>query len=407
MAVITGMGICSALGCQVDDVWSRMLKGETGINTLPVNHPLAGHGVHLLAQCEPPPLLAEFAGQVAGLKKQLRHMHGISQMLCYAAFKALQQAAIEPTTLANNPRVALLVGTSSHLCEDVSTQALSERNPNWFLQTYANIHLAHLAILTGISGPSHCIVNACTSGSQTIGLGYKMLQHNEADIVIVAGCDSRISPSFLSGFSRLGMHSPGQEPAKGIQPFAEKRNGFVLGEGAAVLVMEQEQHAQARRANAHGKVVGYGNSTDAHKLTDPSARGKYNAMAAALADAQLASTDIDYVNAHGTGTKMNDRTESQAMTQILPHRPKVNSSKSLLGHTLAASGVLESIVCIQSLKTQQLHPNLNLTPAAADCAINLVGDKAEARAMEYCLNNSSAIGGSNTSLIFQRADSTA
>ncbi|RJG50440.1 beta-ketoacyl-[acyl-carrier-protein] synthase family protein [Motilimonas pumila] len=407
MIAVTGLGICSALGNDTETVWSRMLAGQTGIQTLPPSHSLAGHGVHLLAQCTRPSLQADFGEQVPALKKQLRHMHRISQMLCYAAFTALQDAHLAHMKLANNPRVALLVGASSHLCEDVTAQALTERNPNWFLQTYANIHLAHLAILTGISGPSSCIVNACTSGSQAIGLGYKMLQHNEADTVIVAGCDSRISPAFLSGFSRLNMHSPGHTLAQGIQPFAEHRNGFVLGEGAGVMVLERESHAHQRQAKVHAKIVGYGNTTDAHRLTDPSAHGKQSAMSMALTDAQLTATDIQYVNAHGTGTKLNDRTECQAIAQLLPHRPKVNSSKSLLGHTLAASGVLESIVCVQSLKQQRLHPNLNLQPAAQDCPVNLVGNIAETHAMEYCLNNSSAIGGSNTSLIFQRAATTA
>ena len=402
--VVTGLGCASALGHQVNQVWQALLRGETGIRAIKQHDPLSSDPVHLLAKCEHLDVLLGHKERWPLSAKQRRQMSPVSTMLCHSALAALEQAELTPELITGNARVGAIIGTGVNLCESDTALDPVQRNPNWLLQSYPNIHLAHLSMLIGLTGFACTLVNACTSASQAIGQGLHMIRAGLMDAMIVGGCDSRISPAFLSGFSRLNMLSKATTPTQGMRPFDQARDGFVLGDGAGILILESAQHARKRGATPLAELVGFGCTTDAYRLTEPCPDGKASAMNRALQDAQLTTSDIDYINAHGTATQQNDRAEAQAIHQVFGARtPWVNSSKGWLGHTLAASGALEAIVCVNSLQQQRLHPNRPCTPSAHDQPLRLVGEQAINTTLQYVLSNSSAIGGTNTSLIFKRA----
>lgn len=402
--VVTGLGCATALGHQVEPMWQALLRGETGMRAIKQHDPLTCYPVHLLAKCEQLDLLLGHKERWPLSAKQRRQMSPVSTLLCHSALAALDHAGLKPPQIAGNPRVGAIIGTGVNLCETATALAPALRNPNWLLQSYPNIHLAHLSMLIGLTGFACTLVNACTSASQAIGQGLQMIRAGLMDVMIVGGCDSRISPAFLSGFSRLNMLSKATTPAQGMRPFDQSRDGFVLGDGAGILILESAQHANDRGAMPLAELVGFGCSSDAYRLTEPCPDGKASAMHLALQDAQLTASDIDYINAHGTATQQNDRAEAQAIHQVFgAHSPWVNSSKGGLGHTLAASGALEAIVCVNSLQQQRLHPNRPCTPSAHEQPLRLVGEQAINTSLQYVLSNSSAIGGTNTSLLFKRA----
>ncbi|MDO6525549.1 beta-ketoacyl-[acyl-carrier-protein] synthase family protein [Motilimonas sp. 1_MG-2023] len=403
--VVTGLGCASALGNNSEQMWQSLIAGYTGIKPLVQHDPLACEQVHLLAKCQQLEFLSGHMDKWPLTQKQLRQMSTVSKMLCHSALNALDQAKLSYDDIANNLKVGTIIGAGVNLCEEQTKLLPAQRNPNWLLQTYPNIHLAHLSRVLGLTGFATTIVNACTSASQAIGQGMQMIRAGLLDIALVGGADSRISPAFLSGFSRLNMLSKGADLEQGMRPFDQHRDGFVLGEGAGVLILESAQHASQRGAKPLAQVLGFGCSQDAYRLTEPCPQGKARAMALALQDASINVRDIGYINAHGTATQQNDYAETLAIQQIFGSlTPWVNSSKGFLGHSLAASGALEAIVCIKSLQQQMLHPNRPFTQSKDTPPLTLVGEQAISCKLNFSLSNSSAIGGTNTSLVFKRIE---
>ncbi|CCN83625.1 putative 3-oxoacyl-(acyl-carrier-protein) synthase (Polyketide synthase) [Vibrio nigripulchritudo SFn27] len=401
--VITGMGLFTSLGTCVPDVWNQVLLNRSGIKDIPRSSWLSGHGVHLLASAPSSSDFSSFTTKWNVSRKTVRNMGRASNMFCYSTLSALEHAGFHSPSSLPEHRSGIIVGTGTSLCDEYHSTALSERNPTWFLDTYPNIVLGQASLVTGITGFGSTIVNACTSASLAIGQAYRMIQSGEADVMVAGGSDSRLSPSFLSGFSQLSMHTNSDDAERAMRPFDKLRSGFVLGEGAGALVLERKDHAIQRGAKILARVAGFASSMDAFRMTDPCPVGKLKAMRRALSDAQLQPSQIDYVNAHGTSTLANDREEAKATADVFgTSRPLVNSSKYMIGHTLAASGAIESILCIQSLLTQTVHGNPNLDQPDPACTLNFVGKEAEKHALRYCMNNSSGIGGTNTSLIFER-----
>ncbi|PKF80291.1 hypothetical protein CW749_06915 [Vibrio sp. vnigr-6D03] len=401
--VITGMGLYTSLGNTVPDVWNRVLDNQSGIKLISHQDWLSGHGVHLLASCNDSFDFSNFFGSWNINKKNLRNMGRISSMFCHSVLSALENAGFESLQSLPRRSSGMIVGTGVSLCDEHQPTPPASRNPKWFLDTYPNIVLAQSSVATGITGYGNTIVNACTSASLAIGQAYNMIRSGEATVMVAGGADSRLSPSFLSGFSQLNMHSKSDDAVRAMRPFDKLRGGFVLGEGAGALVLEKREHAIQRGAKILASVAGFSSSMDAFRMTDPCPKGKAKAMRGALADANLQPHQIDYINAHGTSTLSNDREESTAINDVFQdHSPLVNSSKAMLGHTLAASGAIESIMCVQSLISQTLHANPNLDHLDPSCDINLVGKSPISHPLRYCMNNSSGIGGSNTTLIFER-----
>ncbi len=399
--VITGMGLLSSLGNDVEGIWHKLLNLENGVKTIDQNNALYGYGIHVLSPCSPFDLEALLPN-----RKLRKSMNRVSKMMVYTGLKALHQAGFSCREEVEALNVGAIVGTGTSLCDEYQGLDYTKRNPKWFLDTYPNVHLAYLSIAAGLTGHGSTIVNACTSASQAIGSAFHMIRNGGFDILLAGGADSRISPSFLSGFSRLNMHTNAKCADSAMRPFDKDRSGFVLGEGAGMLTIERYSHALKRGATPLARIVGYGSSMDAMRITDPSEKGKLNAMLSALKDADLAAKEIGYINSHGTSTFLNDKTESKAIRLCFPdthHKIPVNSTKSMLGHTLAASGGIESAICIKTLQEQTIHPTRNFQAGDRDCQLNIVTGQPLKQHVGYCLNNSSGIGGFNTSLIFAAA----
>lgn len=401
-AVVTGLGCATSLGNQVASLWQNLLVGKLGYQAMPTDLAEFCPDVHLLAQVDREILLAPNPTWPVPAK-QLRQMTHVSKMLCHSALTALGQSGLLPEQLADNPKVGLLIGCGVDLCERHTSQTINARNPNWLLDAYPNMHLAHLAKILNCTGFNSTLVNACTSASQAIGQAMQMINAGLLDVALVGGCDSRISPAFLSGFARLNMLSQHQNPNLAMCPFDEHRSGFVLAEGAGVLVLESRAYACKRGAKLLGSIVGFGCSQDAYRLTEPCPKGKAKAMQQALQSANFASSQIGYINSHGTSTQQNDATEALAIKQTFAAKlPWVNSSKGLLGHSLAASGAIEAIICVQTLCEQMIHPNRPLTQSDTEPSLRLVANAPQPAELDFVMSNSSALGGTNTSLIFQR-----
>lgn len=399
--VVTGMGILSSLGKSPDQVWNTLVQNQNGIQRITDIEPdLGGYGVDLVAPA------VEFDLKSFDIpRKMKRNLKIDSRMLLYAGLSALDHAGISYPADTEKYNVGAVIGTGTALDDDYRDTAFEDRTPTWFLHTFPNLLLSNLSLAAGIKGYGCTMVNACSSGTQAIGHAFQMIQSGKADIIIAGGMENKLKAPFLSGFSRLNMTTRSSDPDTASKPFDKKRDGFVLGQGGALLVLESERHARWRGAKPLAKIVGYGASLDAVSKTDANKEGKIKSMAGALRDAGLTADKIGYINAHGTSTVSNDSQESLAIKGVFGKKAydiPVNSTKSMMGHTFAGCGAIESVVCIQSLIHQQVHPTRNFHNPSEECDLDYVPDSAREVDIEYCMNNTSGIGGYNATLIFQK-----
>lgn len=266
----------------------------------------------------------------------------------------------------------------------------------------------HLAKIFKAYGPNFNCLTACAAGSQAIGEAAEIIRHGDSDVMLSGGCHSMINPLGLTGFILLSALSPrNDEPKRASRPFDSKRNGFVLGEGGAILILEELEHAKKRSAKIYGEILGYGKSSDAFRITDahPEARGAIQCIKSALNDAGLNPEDIDYINAHGTSTQVNDRVESFAIRSVLKdHAAKVSvsSTKSMTGHLIAAAGATELEICLLAMKHGILPPTINYENPDPECDLDYVPNKAREKEINCCLSNSFGFGGQNVSLIVKK-----
>jgi len=290
-----------------------------------------------------------------------------------------------------------------------AAELVARTNPIAPLRGLPNLAATSIAIQQDARGPNDTVTTACSSGAQAIGRALGILRHDEADVVLCGGTDAMINPVGVLGFSMLGALSRrNDEPARASRPFDRDRDGFVLGEGAAILVLEREEFARARGARPLAELAGYGCSCDAYRITDerPDGSQAVRAMLAAIADAGLFPRDVDYVNAHGTGTLMNDRTETLALGKAFGSHAqglRVSSTKSMIGHTLAAAGALEAAACLAGIEDGFVPPTINLETPDPDCHLDYVPNHASETAFDVALSNSFGFGGQNACLILKRA----
>jgi len=276
------------------------------------------------------------------------------------------------------------------------------------LEQEPNMPLSHLALLTGARGPAFNCLTACAASTQAIGEATEILRRGDADIMIGGGAHSMIHPFGVTGFNRLtALSTYNEQPTKASRPFDANRGGFVLGEGAGMVILETLEHAQKRGATILAEVVGYGSTADAYRITDqhPQGEGAIAAMQAALADARLTPADIDYINAHGTGTKENDGNETNAIRQVFKDRAKqtpVSSIKSMMGHLIAAAGAVEMICCVLAIRDQILPPTINLERPDPECDLDYIPNKSRPAKVNTVLSNSFGFGGQNDTIIVRR-----
>jgi 3-oxoacyl-[acyl-carrier-protein] synthase II len=409
--VVTGVGLATPLGFEEGDVWRRLLAGETGIGPLTAFDTegyLSPYKVKLAAQVESEPV-AE-ALRAMGRRPMDRSL----DLALVAGERALLQAGLIESGVAPEPcEVAVIMGTGTGSAQ--STFAAFERfagkGPKGMLPSSVprmmyNSISANLSMHFKLTGANYVVVSACTSSTNAIGDAHRRVRTGETEIVVAGGTDGHLDPFFYGVWNNLGVLSQNPDPALALRPFDVDREGTILGEGAGVLVVESLESARRRGARIRGEILGYGESSDAGHVTGPSAEGQARAIVGALTSAGIGPEDVGYVNAHGTATRSNDSTESAALRSALggeADRILVGSSKSFFGHTLGASGALETAVTLLALEHGVAPPNFNLYNPDPECTVRAVGREPEPIERPVALKNSFGFGGGNAVLVLAPA----
>ena len=406
--VVTGMGIISPLGNELEATWQNILAGKSGAKT-----------VTAFDVTEYP---TKFAAPVENFDdvnhldvKTKRRVDEFIQYGLVASKHAIENSGLELNSI-DSSRIGVSIGSGIGGLDTIEKNALTldKRGPRKISPFFVpgaivNMVSGLVSIEYGLHGPNLSIVTACSSGNHSIGFSARSISHGDCDVMITGGSEMAITPLGLGGFSAVTALSTNNEnPTKASRPWDKDRDGFVLGDGAGVLVLEEYEHAKARSANIYAEVIGFGMSSDAFHMTAPAKDGKgaKQAMISALKDADLDSAKIDYINAHGTSTPLGDIIEANAIADIFSTSQEqiaVSSTKSMTGHLLGAAGAIESIFSILSLRDNRLPPTINLDNLDGDAPkLNYVANESQEKEINYVLNNSFGFGGTNASLVFSK-----
>lgn len=406
--VVTGTSVVTSLGTDVTDVWTHICHGHSGI--VPIQR----------FDCRE--FRVRFGGEIRDFdprsflpleSKVVRRMDRFVQFAIVAADKAVRQAGIDFES-ADLYRCGVIIGSGIGGLDEIEDQhsRLFDRGPDrisafMIPKLMANAASGNVSVHWGLKGPSMAIVSACASGAQSIGSAFRTIQMGLADVMISGGTEAALTPMGIAGFARMNALSErNQAPEQASRPFDHDRDGFVLSEGAGVLVLEEMEFAKARGANILAELVGYGMSSDGMHMTAPdeSGEGASRAMQAALLDADLSPNSIDYINAHGTSTPLGDRAESQAIRTVFGAHADavaVSSTKGQLGHLLGASGGVEAVFCVRAIETQTAPPTINLDRPGEGCDLDYVPNQARSMRIRCVLKNSFGFGGHNACLVFR------
>ena len=401
--VITGMGIVSPLGNTCGDFFSRLAAGQSGVRRL----------TRLTDPRLPPTLAAEsdFNPENYFPRKTARTLDRASQFALAAATQAWTDASLDQLEEAAAHRAGVYVGTSMGGATSLDdgyallyqTQA-SRLHPFSILMGMSNAPAAHISITHKLKGPCHTFSSACSSSTVAVGEAFRLIKMGGADLVMAGGTEAMISLGYLMGWHALGtLAKVTEDPATACKPFDKNRSGFVLGEGAAMLVLESREHALRRGARIHAEVLGYGATSDASHITKPDEDGPARAMQAAMSEGGRSGDQIDYINAHGTATQANDVTETSAIKRVFGShagRIPISSTKSMHGHLLGAAGAVELVATILAMQHQTLPPTINLRIPDPECDLDYVPNQARTGVIiNTAMSNSFAFGGSNAVLI--------
>ncbi|NBU14200.1 MAG: beta-ketoacyl-[acyl-carrier-protein] synthase II [Alphaproteobacteria bacterium] len=414
--VVTGIGMVSPLGGSADSSWSRLLAGESGA----VN----------VTRCDVSDLASQIACEVprgdgsggtfnANDWMDPKDQRKADEFILFgmaAATQALADAQWAPATDEDKHRTGVMVGSGIGGIGTIyeTSVTLFEKGPRRvspFFIPSAIINLASgwISIRHGLKGPNHSVVTACSTGAHAIGDASRLIMLGDADVMVAGGTESPINRISLAGFAACRALSTGfnNDPKRASRPYDKDRDGFVMGEGSGVVVLEELEHAKARGAKIYAEIVGYGMSGDAYHITSPAedGDGAYRCMSAALKRAGLQASDIDYINAHGTSTPLGDEIELRAVERLLGNdttKASMSSTKSATGHLLGAAGAIEAIFSILTIRDQIVPSTLNLDNPSVETAIDLVPHKAKSRKVDAVLSNSFGFGGTNASLVFKR-----
>src|SRR5436309_2357366 len=412
--VITGMGLVSPLGIGLENVWGRLLAGESGIRAIQ-SFDVADLPSRVAAQVPQ-------GDQASGLfnaddwvpPKDQRRMDQFIVYAMAAAAQAVDDAGWHPTDEEECERTGVMIGSGIGGLPGITDGALllAERGPRrispFFIPaSLINLASGHVSIRYGYKGPNHAVVTACSTGAHAIGDASRLIMLDDADVMVCGGTEAAICRLGLAGFAAARALSTGfnDDPPRASRPWDQDRDGFVMGEGAGIMVLEELEHARRRGAKIYAEVIGYGMSGDAFHLTAPAedGNGAFRSMRNALKSAGLSPDKIDYINAHGTSTPLGDEIELGAVKRLFGEHAyslSMSSTKSAIGHLLGAAGTVEAIFAILALRDQVVPPTLNLDNPSPSCDIDLVPKRARERKVEYVLSNSFGFGGTNASLIF-------
>jgi 3-oxoacyl-[acyl-carrier-protein] synthase II len=416
--VVTGLGIVCPLGADVETVWSRLTAGESGLRKID--------------QFQVDDLPARVAGIIprgdgsdgtfnadAVLEpKEQRKVDDFITFAIGAADQALADSGWKPQTEDERCATGVMIGSgigglqgieeAAHILRDKGPRRIS---PFFIPGRLINLASGQVSIRHGLKGPNHAVVTACSTGAHAIGDASRLIALGDADVMVAGGTESPICRIAVAGFSscRALSTSFNDEPTRASRPYDKHRDGFVMGEGAGIVVLEELEHAKARGAKIYGEVVGYGMSGDAYHITAPAmdGDGAFRCMQAALKRAGLQASEVDYINAHGTSTPLGDEIELGAVTRLVGNaagKITMSSTKSAIGHLLGAAGSVEAIFSLLAIRDQIAPPTLNLEEPSVETALDLVPLKAKKLPIEVALSNSFGFGGTNASLVFRRYD---
>lgn len=411
--VVTGVGLLTPLGLSVDENWEALMQGRSGIGKV--------------SRFSSARLASMISGEVRGFepenyisRKELKKMDTFIQYVIAAAQMAFDDAGLEAPDKDAAPRYGAIIGvglgglpaieSNIHILENRGPIRIS---PFFIPMLLANLAAGQVSMRWGLKGPNTCTVTACASGNHAIGDAMKCIQRGVADVIVAGGGESCITELAMAGFCAMrALSTRNDEPERASRPFDADRDGFVMAEGAGIMILERYEHAVARGAKIYAELAGYGLTSDAHHITspDPSGDGAARCMEMALDDAGLAPGAVDYINAHGTSTGAGDKLETTAIKRTFgahAYNLNVSSTKSMTGHLLGAAGGVESVFTILSLKNQRIPPTINLDTPDPECDLDYVPNSARKADIGCALTNSFGFGGTNASLLFRRAETDA
>ncbi len=406
--VVTGLGIISPVGKNLADCWKNIKDGKCGIGRL--------------ERFDSTDFYSQIAGEVKGYdplqyfdRKEVRKFDPFMQFAIIAAREAYQDSGLEEMKDLNKERAGVYIASGIGGIQTIENNktVLVERGPSrvspFFLPSaLANLASGQVSINYGFKGPNLASVTACAASTHSIGESYKIIQMGDADVMIAGGAEYPITPLGIAGFSVIrALSSRNDEPEKASRPFDKNRDGFVAAEGSAVLVLEDLEHAIKRGARIYAEIVGYGYTGDAFHITapDPEADGAIRTMKMAIADAGIETHQVDYINAHGTSTPLNDKVETLAIKKVFgdyAYKVAISSTKSMTGHMLGATGAAEAIFTIYAIKESFIPPTINYETKDEECDLNYTPNKGVEKEIEYGLSNSFGFGGTNGSLLFKK-----
>ncbi|MEY4557585.1 MAG: beta-ketoacyl-[acyl-carrier-protein] synthase [Pseudomonadota bacterium] len=403
--VVTGLGLVSPVGNTVGDAWENLLAGRSGIATI-TKFDHSGLSVH-------------FGGEVKGFNiedyisaKEARHMDTFIHYGIAAGTQAFKDSGLEVTE-ANSERIGVLVGSGigglpmiEETHTEYTTRGARRISPFFVPGSIINMISGHLSINLNLKGPNVAAVTACTTGLHSIGLAARLIQYGDADVMIAGGAESTISPLGVGGFAAArALSTRNDDPATASRPWDKDRDGFVLGEGSGVMILEEYEHAKARGAKIYAELAGFGMSGDAYHMTAPNMDGPRRCMVNALKDAGVNPDQVNYVNAHGTSTPLGDKNETDALKAALGDASKkvvVNSTKSMTGHLLGGAGGLESVFTVLALHHQKSPPTINIFNQDPECGLDYCANTARDMKIDVAVKNNFGFGGTNGTIVFRR-----
>jgi 3-oxoacyl-[acyl-carrier-protein] synthase II len=406
--VVTGLGAVTPIGNNVKDFWSNLVSGVSGIDVIKRFDPVA-IGLPVI-----------IAGEVKNLNpeqfldsKELKRMSDFVKFAVIAAKEAIQDSGLELDKI-DLTRAGVIVGTGIGGLRDIEEQqkvvmekGVRRVSPFFIPSGISNMASGYISIEFGFKGPNSCVVTACATGTHSIGDAFKIIQRGDADIMIAGGTESAITPLGIAGFANMkALSTRNDEPQKASRPFDAERDGFVMGEGAGILVLEELEHAKKRGAKIYAEVVGYGLTGDAYHITAPcaDADGAKRVIMMALNDARVSPDEVDYINAHGTSTPLNDKIETLAIKEVFKdhaYKLKVSSNKSMIGHLLGAAGAVEAVATVLTIKNGIIPPTINYEHPDPECDLDYVPNKAIEYPVKVAISNSFGFGGTNACLAFK------
>jgi len=407
--VVTGMGMLTPLGVDLESSWQGLTAGKSGIAPITsfdtTDYPVrfGGHVPDFdISEYLPP--------------KEARRMDGFIQFGLVAGIQAMRDSGLEVTG-ENSERIGVAVGSgiggivTIETCHDiVNTRGPNKVSPFFVPSCIINMIAGHLSIMFGLQGPNIAITTACTTGTHNIGFGARLIASGDADAMLVGGAEKSTSPTTMAGFAAMrALSTRNEDPELASRPWDKDRDGFVLSDASAVLVLEEYEHAKARGARIYCELAGFGMSADASHMTSPSENGEgaARAMRNALNDAAIPASDIGYINAHGTSTPLGDIAETMAIKTVMgsdADKVAISSTKSMIGHALGAAGAVEAVISILALRDQVAPPTINLDNPDEGCDLDYVPHQAKEIPIRAALSNSFGFGGTNGTLIFKQLD---